>query len=99
MKRKIIFSGTLIACILCLTAFALKKESKKKDLDFYYWWDFNGGYSDQTDPSAYSLDANNWPDCPPQQGLIRCEILAPPSEFNPDEPDLSAVQSQRMKLN
>jgi hypothetical protein len=62
------------------------------------WWNYNGeGQFDQCDPSYYSLDEDNFPDCPPVTGNTYCEIKAKPSQWNEEEPDLTTINAYRMR--
>lgn len=73
------------------------KSSAKQSMAGHKWWDFNGGLLDQCDPAAFSLDPNNFPDCPPALGLIFCEIYAMPSAWDPSQPDLGSIISTRYR--
>jgi hypothetical protein len=97
MKKKFLFLAIVIACI-AVTAFSFKKATPQKKALVNFWWDYNGfDYGGQFDPSNYTKDGNQVPDCPITSGSIYCEICAPPSASNGNEPDLSAITAFRMR--
>jgi hypothetical protein len=99
MKKKFLFLAIAIACI-AVSASSFKKATPQKKAFVNFWWDYNGfDYGGQFDPANYTKDGNQVPDCPITSGSIYCEIYAPPSSVNPDEPDLSAVSASRMRQN
>jgi hypothetical protein len=73
------------------------KEKAKVKSGTYLWWDFNGGLLQQWDPTYYTVDGNQWPECYYPLGLIYCEIKALPLEFEPNLPDLSTIISVRYR--
>jgi hypothetical protein len=99
MKKYVI---SVLALVIALTGSAFTsgvfKSSDTADPNGYKWWNFNGDSQFyQADPSYYSLDEDDFPDCPVVSGLTYCEVKAKPSPWNGDEPDLSTVSSTRMK--
>ena len=64
----------------------------------YKWFNFNGtNLLEMLDPSYYSPDENNFPDCTPGVGLVYCEVYARATEWGGDEPDLLSIMNCRMK--
>ena len=97
MKKKFLFLAVAIACISAL-AFTRQKTTQQKEAVVSFWWNYDSyDPSGQYDPSNYYKDSDQLPDCPPSSGTIYCEIFAPASSFNSNEPDLSAISGSRMK--
>src|ERR1044071_10409454 len=96
MKKHLI---SVLALVIALGASAFtsglfKSSAENVKAETIYaqrWWDFNGDETDQADPSWYSIDEDNFPDCTVSTGLVYCEIKAQPSFQNPEEPDLSTI--------
>jgi hypothetical protein len=63
----------------------------------YFWWDFNGSYSQQSDPYYYSKDPDNWPECTNVTGTTRCEIRAEGYAYDDTVPELSTINSIRYR--
>jgi hypothetical protein len=99
MKKKFLFLAIAIACIAVSTS-SFKKATPQKKAFVNFWWDYNGfDAGGELDPSNYTKDGNNFPDCPLTSGSIYCEIYAPPSYSNPNEPDLANITGYRMRQN
>lgn len=102
MKRQTILLLFLIAASISLYAFSNSEKQSIKNPPVYKWWDFIGtSAGDQYDNNNYTLDLNNFPDCPPRAGTIFCEIYAltdPNSDPSDPKPDLSTISNQRMKF-
>lgn len=92
--KKLIFL-TIIMVGLTVSFTSLKKPEKEKVVG-KVWWNYNGGWAEQFDPSYYSRDADNFPDCPPANGILYCCILANSNAFDNDIPDLSTIASYRV---
>jgi uncharacterized protein YcfL len=78
----------------------LKASRKTKTLApyfTYYWWDFNGGVTNQPDPYYYSADLDNWPDCTLFTGNTYCEIKAQPDMYDYTIPDLGTINAIRYR--
>lgn len=63
----------------------------------FYWWDFNGNTSQQTDPYYYSKDSDNWPDCTNVTGVTYCEIRAEGNSMDDTIPELSSINGSRYR--
>jgi hypothetical protein len=73
-------------------------NAKNESATGYQWYNFYGNNSfEMADPSMYGLGENNWPDCPPATGNIYCEILARPSQWVENEPDLNTIRNCRYR--
>ena len=99
MKKHLI---CLVAIVIAIASssftFSTISHSKTQNSAVVYqWWYYNGGLLEQCDPYYYSIDYDNIPDCPIYFGLIYCEILALPSEMDPNVPDLSTIVGSRMR--
>src|SRR5690349_2658183 len=98
MKKYLIcLSAVVVAFIATSFTVVKQKDSKAAAISGYRWYNFNGGLLEMCDPSWYSLDSDNFPDCPPTLGIINCEIYALPSEWDADQPDLSTVLNSRVR--
>jgi hypothetical protein len=99
--KKYVVSVLAIVAAFTVTSFETKKiqaNSANEKFAGNKWYDFNGQSTlDMCDPSQYSLDDNNFPDCAPASGNIYCEIFAKPSSEVEGEPDLSTIVNQRMR--
>jgi predicted permease len=103
MKKYVV---SLLAVLVAIAASSfttgiIRTSSAKKEVSVVgssKWYNFNGvGLLDMCDPGNYSLDENNFPDCPPTVGLVYCEIYAQPSLDGDGEPDLSTITNYRMR--
>src|SRR3979490_1469850 len=95
MKKYVI---CLMAAGLGIAASAFTTPKKvKPQSGTYQWYDFNGNLLQQWDPTYYSLDGNQYPDCPCMLGLIYCEIKALPMEEDPSLPDLTTIIGSRFR--
>jgi hypothetical protein len=98
--KKYTFSILAVIAAIVISSFTTNNASKVSTLtNGQRWWDFNGEETDQADPSYYSIDEDNFPDCVPTAGLVYCEIKALPSQWNPEEPDLSTIVQYKMKTH
>jgi hypothetical protein len=99
--KKYVVSLMAVLVVIISSSFKtsdIKSVKKEKATQGARWYNFNGvGLFDMCDPSMYSPDENNWPDCPLAVGLIYCEILAQPSESGDDEPNLFTISNYRMR--
>ena len=99
MNRRIL--ALLVLGAVCFSAFTTKpsKPAHQSKKFTAIWWDFNGGLADQGDPTYYSQDGDNVPDCPPALGNIYCEIKAQPNSSDPTVPNLTTITSSRYRPN
>lgn len=98
MKKYVICLLAIVFAI-ATSSFSVVKKSithKKKMLN-YKWYDYNGGLLEMCDPGYYSLDPNNFPDCPPALGIIFCEIKALPNDDDPSLPDVTTIVESRYR--
>lgn len=96
--KKYLISLAAVVIALIATSFANeKKENTKATISGYRWYHFNGGLLEMCDPAYYSLDPDNFPDCPPTLGIINCEIYALPNQWDAEQPDLSNVIGSRVR--
>lgn len=93
--------SSCLAVVVALMASAFSQQtgaSVSERFSGYKWYDYNGITElDQSNPSYYSLDPNNFPDCPPNAGSVYCEIYAQASQWVYGEPDLTTIINQRMR--
>jgi hypothetical protein len=98
MKKYSISVLAVVVAIIASSYTSAVTKSNNTDPNGYHWWNYNGeGQFYQSDPSYYSLDEDEFPDCPVVSGLTYCEVRAKSSPWNGDEPDLSTITSTRMK--
>lgn len=99
--KKYVISLLAVLVVIAASSFTsgvFKSKGAGKAAMFGVWWDFHGTSTIfQSDPSYYSLDEDNFPDCPIVSGLVYCEVRAYPSQWNSEEPDLSTINDWRMK--
>ena len=77
-----------------------KANAKSKNVGPYFaytWWDFNGNYSEQTNPNYYSIDPDNWPECTTPSGNTYCEIRALASAYDSTIPDLGTINGTKYR--
>jgi len=77
-----------------------KANAKSKNVGPYFaytWWDFNGNYSEQTNPYYYSIDPDNWPECTTPSGNTYCEIRALASAYDSTIPDLGTINGTKYR--
>jgi hypothetical protein len=100
MKKTIVLFLAILS-VTALFSFAPKAKQAKKLPTTRVWWNFDGttqlemGYN-----WYYSLDDDNFPDCPTTPTFIYCEILAyVDAESDPEDPkpDLNTITNQRWK--
>lgn len=96
------YSICLLAVALALTSSAftgspVKHKAPSSSRITYKWFDYNGGLLQQCDPYYYTVDPNNFPDCPSILGLVYCEVKALPMEEDNTKPDLSTVIEARFR--
>jgi hypothetical protein len=63
----------------------------------YFWWDFNGNTSQQTDPYYYSKDSDNWPECMTVTGTTYCEVRAEGNAYDDTIPELTSINGTRYR--
>lgn len=100
--KKYVISFLIVLVAIVVTSFttaSIKTNDVRKATAMgQKWWNYNGsGSFDMCDPSYYSPDENNFPDCPPTVGNVYCEIYAAPSQWDENEPDLSTITAYRMR--
>jgi hypothetical protein len=76
---------------------AKTKTMKVGPVFTYWWWDFNGNTSQQTDPYYYSKDSDNWPECMTVTGVTYCEIRAEGNAYDDSIPELSSITGTRYR--
>jgi hypothetical protein len=94
----------LLFAVLSLTvlfSFVPKSKPTKKLPLTRVWWNFDGTTQLEMQYNwYYSLDEDNWPDCPATPTFIYCEIYAfvdANSDPEDPKPDLSTITNQRWK--
>jgi hypothetical protein len=98
--KKILFLLLAIASVITFYAFSPAKKHAKPATS-HVWWNFDGNSQLEMQYNQYySLDDDNFPDCPPNISYIYCEIYAQQdSGSDPEDPkpDLSTITAYRMR--
>ena len=100
MKKNILCLAAVVFALMTMTSAFTNHPVKKqpaKRFNNYLWFDFNGGLLQQCNPDYYTVDPNNFPDCPATLGLIYCEVKALPLEEDNTKPDLTTVTQARFR--
>jgi hypothetical protein len=97
MKKHVICLAAVLVAIFATSFISEKKQHVNTTMSAYHWYNFNGDLQDMCDPSYYSLDSDNFPDCPTTQGYVYCEIYAAGDQWNFGEPDLGSIIAYRVR--
>jgi hypothetical protein len=96
MKKYEVSLMAVLVAIVASSFVSWNNSSKWKNAEGMRWYNFNGhNHFQMNDPSWYSPDEDNWPDCSITAGDTYCEIFAQPSDYVEDEPDLQTINNYR----